>query len=714
MIDFENETLENGLKKYPHWVKLYLEKGFAVFSPDEIALLRRMKAKYEQDFVLFISSLIARLKIKGKPQPGREELIQDLIFTRRKIKELVEYIGDLLGEKKRPASAEEIKGLFETMLIINQKMKQYQELAEADSVLREKIVQAKEKTGVSLENVVKVTELSSLTMKRMVPKMTIKERAAKFKEMAPEAYGLYTGLKSAALTAFLGPFAQLGELAWKTIRGIQEKRREKKISAERERFAAETLLGKEYTPEALREAYEELKVRGKPLRPYLPTVEREGVKPKVIREKRRKKVAEEAISEFKPEIVEKEELPKVRIAGTKEELAPEIAEKLGLYKMAGVSEAKVPKMSLGKIPAVSSANVFLLGLTNFFNKFAYQTRWTKEVLDSLKKISAGIRTGKGGLGDILNTVMSKITSFGSSLLGIGRTLFGGYGALGGASGIMGVLSGLAKGGLWGGLIKGGASLLGRIPALGGLAGFLGRFAGPIGWGLTALQAGMGAFKGVRAAGEIFGTERATLGQKIAAGFGGALESLTFGLLKKENIARFSHSLASGIAESFKAHPFKTAFAGLLGPLGPLLMGLRKAKELKGETEPIKEEISKREIVKPKEKVKKKVEWWEPLPREEEEISKRDYKSKPVIKTEPIVMTGYPTVREMPEVPRIETRVAASFRGFDDTLKRLVEEVSKIKTGAGAIPVKKVSESDFYNTKDSILELLNLGNLGVKI
>lgn len=60
----------------------------------------------------------------------------------------------------------------------------------------------------------------------------------------------------------------------------------------------------------------------------------------------------------------------------------------------------------------------------------------------------------------------------------------------------------------------------------------------IGWAYMAGSAIYDGFKAVEQANEIFGTQAATTSQKIAAGIGGAVESLTFGLLPTEATAKF--------------------------------------------------------------------------------------------------------------------------------------------------------------------------------
>ena len=90
----------------------------------------------------------------------------------------------------------------------------------------------------------------------------------------------------------------------------------------------------------------------------------------------------------------------------------------------------------------------------------------------------------------------------------------------------------------GNLVKGGGRMLGGAAKVGGAA--LRAIPG-VGLAVAAGSALFGGFKGARNAGETFGLqegEKATLGQKIAGGVGGAISGLTFGLVDGKKITKF--------------------------------------------------------------------------------------------------------------------------------------------------------------------------------
>ena len=124
--------------------------------------------------------------------------------------------------------------------------------------------------------------------------------------------------------------------------------------------------------------------------------------------------------------------------------------------------------------------------------------------------------GKGGM-------LRNIASRGASMLGFGGGGGGGGArAAAGGAGKKGLLKGAGKG-----LLKGAAGLARAIPG--------------VGLAVAAGSALFGGFTGARKAGENFGLaegEKATAGQKIASGVGGAISGLTFGLVDGKKVANF--------------------------------------------------------------------------------------------------------------------------------------------------------------------------------
>ena len=104
-------------------------------------------------------------------------------------------------------------------------------------------------------------------------------------------------------------------------------------------------------------------------------------------------------------------------------------------------------------------------------------------------------------------------------------------------------TGQAAGARGGGMMRG----AGRM-ALGAA-----RFAGPLALGAQALHTAYGAFRGFGQAAENFELaegEAATAGQKISSAFGGAIESLTFGLLDSGRVSRAVHKMGEHVSTLF--------------------------------------------------------------------------------------------------------------------------------------------------------------------
>ena len=98
---------------------------------------------------------------------------------------------------------------------------------------------------------------------------------------------------------------------------------------------------------------------------------------------------------------------------------------------------------------------------------------------------------------------------------------------------------------------GGGMMAGLSKAAAGAA----RFAGPVALIATAGMAIHGAAKGAGQAAENFSLaegEVATMGQKVASGFGGAIQTLTFGLVDGPWVARGVHSVGSALGDGFNS------------------------------------------------------------------------------------------------------------------------------------------------------------------
>lgn len=196
------------------------------------------------------------------------------------------------------------------------------------------------------------------------------------------------------------------------------------------------------------------------------------------------------------------------------------------------------------------------------------------------------RKGKGGIiakaKDLISRGLNAVSStkVGSKIFGtVGNTKLGGAllgklgGALGGTAGVSAMASGLggagaaaaAKGAAKGGS-KAAAGLMGaagagaaakgaaKVGAKGllkggakGVAKFI-PFLGPL---ITAGFALGDGISGWNNAGQIFGTEQATTGQKVSSALGSAISGLTFGLIGEEGISKGIYGIGSKIGDTVK-------------------------------------------------------------------------------------------------------------------------------------------------------------------
>jgi len=150
---------------------------------------------------------------------------------------------------------------------------------------------------------------------------------------------------------------------------------------------------------------------------------------------------------------------------------------------------------------------------------------------------------EGTIGDYLFKGLGKGLRFGGKLLKLGGNKLlgkvGGRLALSTLPSLLPSIPALANSGI--GLLSKGVGLLGGasriLPGVGLLA--------------TAGYSLYKGFKGWQRANEIFGTDKATLGQKTSAGIGGALSGLTFGLLPEDTVAKFVYKIGDLGVEFFK-------------------------------------------------------------------------------------------------------------------------------------------------------------------
>lgn len=384
---------------YPRWTEEYLKKGQRVFSDNEIAVFKRIQLRYYEDYIPFLQKIQKNLKTtKGRVRPGQAMVLKDIDVTIGFMNKVIDYISKIIQQNDLTvASKDDIKAMFDSMAAIEEKMMRYREFAQKDLIFRKAVEDIESATKINFEKVVQTTRVVQREIKKFTPEMTRLER---MRAKAPEVYDLGAQAWRAGLGAVLGPYGKLAEVAWKTFKGIRQRRREARIERERAQFAAELLRTREYSPEAVREQYARLKAGTDRLET---AVKKESLGGQAAPEGTFGGARGAEAARMAEKAAPEPEIPRVRIKGTKEYLEPEMVEKMGLGEQIRAEAGEGAKETgvLGRLKSQrGSVNVgmFVNGLLLFFNKGAYQARWTREVMEMFKKIKLGEKGQEGLLG----------------------------------------------------------------------------------------------------------------------------------------------------------------------------------------------------------------------------------------------------------------------------------------------------------------------------
>ena len=188
---------------------------------------------------------------------------------------------------------------------------------------------------------------------------------------------------------------------------------------------------------------------------------------------------------------------------------------------------------MGKIKSIASGTTSTIGRvvsgTTEMAKGGFNAIKSFDMGSATKSLGTFVETAKTGVGSLGTTVTTTLKSSMANLGGFVRTAGSTM-----SGGLMGGLSSIGSA-----VTKAGSGLLG---GLGGAASGLLKFAGPIGLAVTAFQSVTGAVEGWGKATEYFGTESVTFSQKYASAIGGAIESLSFGLLDGAKTAQMVHGV----------------------------------------------------------------------------------------------------------------------------------------------------------------------------
>ena len=208
------------------WEKKYQSEGLGIFSPQNVGILRAIQAKYSNEYFNFFRTLANRF--------SDTEMEKDLFKTAQAAQSVARNIGILLGSRGRKASEKEIKDLFDSMAKIASKVEYYKKEMAKNSQMAEAAQKAEADTGIGLEGLSDMTKKTEARIAGMKPP---KEGAASyFNRVAPELAETGKGLLGGVAQGLLGPFAGIAKMAVGGITGVAKDIKRKRVAKEEGKF----------------------------------------------------------------------------------------------------------------------------------------------------------------------------------------------------------------------------------------------------------------------------------------------------------------------------------------------------------------------------------------------------------------------------------------------------------------------------------------------
>ena len=331
------------------WEGAFLKGGLSVFDEATVETFKRIQNKYAMDYVPYLDKMIRSV---GKELSAP---VKELKVT---VQSLIRDIGVVLSGKMTGTGSEKLIQRIQQEMMDVEKGLKYIRQQSLDSKRFGKAAELAERlTGVSLEELKQSQEAIGEKMTDIKPeKHGLLETV---KKKTPALYEAGQGVAGSLATAFLGPFSGITKLLgttgidmYKAIKERQMEKKEKKIAT------ALTPMSKEYDEGMLESLYKK-QGQGIDLQKILQG-SGFGKNDKLT----------EIIAELsgagkhgKGKTVHQADTPRKR-SGAKEAAQATMLPFLGVER--GVGE---------------KTDIFL-----FFDKFAHKAKWTREVLESLKKI----------------------------------------------------------------------------------------------------------------------------------------------------------------------------------------------------------------------------------------------------------------------------------------------------------------------------------------
>lgn len=338
------------MKRFP-WEDKLSKEGVSIFDEKTITNFVRIRDKYKRDYIPFLDALVRR--VGKKYSDSAKEL-------RVSVQGVISDI-DVLATGKIPADGVEglADRLHDNMGSIDRAFKFYRDEIEKNEALRKRFEATEKKTEVSFNEL----ETAHTKIERAMTEDLKPERKGFLEQLektSPKTYELGKGLLTGMTEALFGPLTGAGATVFETGGDIYKSIREHQLEKKRKELA--TTL----TPMAKEMRQPELE--------------------KVARKRRVGEPLEEATLGGVAKTSLGGPVAAMEHAAREESLATEV-------------RARVDRRPSGETSVRGSAGSSTEALFQFFNKRAYEARWTNDVLDALKKIRKETPTGSvGGFG----------------------------------------------------------------------------------------------------------------------------------------------------------------------------------------------------------------------------------------------------------------------------------------------------------------------------
>lgn len=335
----------------PGWTREYQDIGLAAIPPAIVDQLKLAQLRYGK-FADFFSSMTRFYE-------GRSGIAKRLVSAMEGARSASTYIGILLGSKGRTATPEEIENMYATMEKVDAEAKYIKQYAGESTRFSKILTETEKEVGVTLDQIEKTNSAMNQRLKNL-GKMGLGKMAASLKKNAPELYQTGIGLRDAVFNATLGPFAGMAKLGIGTASSLYKSYKERKLKKDQMKIMTGLDPMMKLHPEELLRSVEKERMSGFNLR--------EGFRDSDIRGGR------------------------TAGTGTRFEADP----------TGNIRDAFSSKPTDLKNMAMP--------LFTFFDKKAYDAKWTKEVIELLRKISKSSldiskKKGSGGSGGLLGGIL---------------------------------------------------------------------------------------------------------------------------------------------------------------------------------------------------------------------------------------------------------------------------------------------------------------------